>query len=74
MVVELLREVVLVLGLPQVEDLLVVLDDDVDVGLAQALLLGGAGLDAVADDDGGGGGGRAGKGGDGEGLEETHLD
>lgn len=65
---------VLVLGLPQGEDVLVVADDEVDVGLAQALLLGGASLDAVADDDGGGGGRRAGKGGDGEGLEETHLD
>jgi hypothetical protein len=73
-VVELLREPVLVLGLPQGEDVLVVADDEVDVSLAQALLLGGASLDAVADDDGGGGSGRAGKGGDGEGLEETHLD
>jgi len=74
LVVEVLREEVLVLGLPQGEDVLVVAEDDIDVGLAQALLLGGADVDAVADDDGGGGGGRAGKGGDGEGLEETHLD
>lgn len=74
LVVERVGEVVRVLGLPQGEHLLVVIDDDVDIGLAQALLLGGAGLDAVADDDGGGGGGRAGKRGDGEGLEETHLD